>query len=190
MRIIKTELDGVVVIEPDVYRDFRGYFLETYRADKYADAGLPVGWVQDNQSMSAYGVLRGLHFQRLKPQGKLVRVLSGEIWDVAVDLRDGSPTWGRWVAETLSSETFRQLYIPPGFAHGFCVLSERALVEYKCTALYDPSDEVGIAYNDPIFAIPWPTADPILSPRDRAHPSARELFPTQAGRAPAVSQAQ
>jgi dTDP-4-dehydrorhamnose 3,5-epimerase len=185
MRIIKTELDGVVVIEPDVHRDVRGYFLETFHADKYADAGLPVCWMQDNQSMSVRGVLRGLHMQRTNPQGKLVRVIHGEIWDVAVDLREGSSTWGRWVAATLSSENFRQLYVSPGFAHGFCVLSEHAIVEYKCTVQYDASDEIGIAYDDPTLGIRWPISDPILSTRDRGHPRVLDLFPGQGvGRAP------
>jgi dTDP-4-dehydrorhamnose 3,5-epimerase len=182
MRIIKTELDGVVMIEPDIHHDVRGYFLETFHADKYADAGLPVSWAQDNQSMSVRNVLRGLHMQRTNPQGKLVRVVSGEIWDVAVDLREGSPTWGRWVAATLSSENFRQLYISPGFAHGFCVLSERAIVEYKCTTAYDAADEIGIAYDDPALGISWPVADPILSARDRGHRRTHEIFPEQSAR--------
>lgn len=170
MRFIPTELAGVVVIEPDVHRDSRGFFLETYHAEKYRSGGLREPFVQDNQSRSVRHTLRGLHMQLRNPQGKLVRVVEGEIWDVAVDVRLGSPTFGRWVAKRLSAENFWQLYVPPGCAHGFCVTSERAQVEYKCTALYDPSDEVGIAYNDPALAIPWPTGSPILSNRDRQNP--------------------
>jgi dTDP-4-dehydrorhamnose 3,5-epimerase len=166
MRFTPTELPGVVVIEPDVHRDSRGYFLETYHAEKYRAGGLPTAFVQDNQSCSERNTLRGLHLQLRKPQGKLVRVVHGEIWDVAVDIRLGSPTFGCWAGVYLSAGNFRQLYIPAGFAHGFCVTSASALVEYKCTALYDPTDETGIAYNDPALGIPWPVAQPLLSDRD------------------------
>jgi dTDP-4-dehydrorhamnose 3,5-epimerase len=137
---------------------------------KYAQAGIPSAFVQDNHSSSVQNTLRGLHLQIRKPQGKLVRVVEGEIWDVAVDLRRGSPTFGKWAAETLSAENFHQLYVPAGCAHGFCVLSPRTQVHYKCTELYDPADEIGIAYDDPELAIPWPVENPILSDRDRRHP--------------------
>lgn len=169
MRFAPKELRGVVVIEPDVHRDARGFFLESFHAEKYSQAGLPATFAQDNHSLSIRGTLRGLHFQRQTPQGKLVRVIRGEIWDVAVDIRPESPTFGRWTAETLSAQNFRQLYIPPGFAHGFCVLSDIAEVQYKCTTPYDPLDEAGIAYDDPELGISWPVQDPILSIRDSHH---------------------
>lgn len=155
MRIIRTELDGVVVIQPDVHRDGRGFFLETYHQDKYRACGIDAPFVQDNHSFSVAGTLRGLHFQRRHPQGKLIRVVEGEICDVAVDIRRGSPTFGRWIGKRLTAEGFEQLYIPPEFAHGFCVLSPTAHVEYKCTSLYDPSDEVGISWNDPALGVSW-----------------------------------
>ena len=157
MRVTSTELPDVLVIDPQVSRDARGFFLETFHAQRYADAGVRGSFVQDNHSCSSRDTLRGLHLQVLRPQGKLIRVVQGEIWDVAVDVREGSPTFGRWVGETLSGDNFHQLWIPPGFAHGFCVLSDVAHVEYKCTELYDPADEVGIAYDDPTLAIDWPS---------------------------------
>jgi dTDP-4-dehydrorhamnose 3,5-epimerase len=175
VRLVTTDLAGVVIIEPDVHRDERGFFLETFHAAKFAAAGLAVTFVQDNHSLSVKDTLRGLHAQRTRPQGKLVRVVEGEIWDVAVDARPDQPTFGRWTATTLSSANFRQLYIPPGFAHGFCVLSPTAQVEYKCTTFYDPADEIGIAYDDPEVAISWPTAHPILSARDQRHPRLAEV---------------
>ena len=184
MRVVATELPGVLLIEPEVHRDARGFFLETYHADKYGAAGIAGPFVQDNHSRSVRGTLRGLHLQRTRLQGKLVRVIEGEIYDVAVDVRRGSPTFGRWVGETLSADNFRQWYIPPGFAHGFCVLSDVAEVEYKCTALYDAPDELGIAWNDPELKIDWPIADPLLSDRDRGHPSLAaqtHLLPAYAG---------
>jgi dTDP-4-dehydrorhamnose 3,5-epimerase len=171
MRFSETNIPGVVVIEPDVHRDARGYFLETFHARKYAAAGIPEVFVQDNHSCSTRGILRGLHMQLRKPQGKLIRVVEGEIWDVAVDVRPASSTCGQWTAEVLSASNFKQLYVPPGCAHGFCVLSDTAQVEYKCTELYDPADEVGIAWDDPDLAIPWPIAEPLLSDRDRRHGS-------------------
>lgn len=170
MRVVETALPGVVIIEPVVHRDARGFFLETYHAGAFAAAGLDVTFVQDNHSSSVRSTLRGLHLQRTMPQGKLVRVVEGEIWDVAVDVRPASPTFGKWAATTLSAENFHQLYVPPGFAHGFCVLSPIAQVQYKCTALYEPGDELGIAWNDPDIGIPWPVAEPILSDRDARHP--------------------
>ena len=167
MRVIATDIAGAVMIEPDVYVDARGHFFETFHAQKYAAAGIPAQFVQDNQSMSIRNVLRGLHIQLRKPQGKLVRVTEGEIWDVAVDARPESATFGRWFGDRLSADNRRQLYVPPGCAHGFCVMSERALVQYKCTELYEPADEVGIAYDDATLAIQWPVDQPILSDKDR-----------------------
>jgi dTDP-4-dehydrorhamnose 3,5-epimerase len=175
MRFVETLIPGVIVVEPDVHRDARGFFLETFHAAKYAAAGIPETFVQDNHSLSARNTLRGLHMQVKHPQGKLVRVVEGEIWDVAVDVRQNSPTFGHWIAETLSADNFRQLYIPPGCAHGFCVLSERAQVQYKCTELYAPGDEVGIAYDDPALAITWPVDKPLLSERDRQHRALSDL---------------
>lgn len=169
MQIIPLEIPDVIYIVPDVYRDHRGYFFESYHAEKLRSAGITLPFVQDNQSRSEKGTLRGLHYQ-LKPaeQGKLVRVLSGKIWDVAVDIRKGSPTFGKWVAKYLSSEHFDMLYIPPGFAHGFYVLSDTAEVFYKCTELYTPQLDRGIAWNDPAIGIDWPLESdtPKLSSKD------------------------
>lgn len=170
MRFVPTELPGVVLIEPDVHADARGFFLETFHADKYRAGGVLGPFVQDNHSKSVRGTLRGLHLQRTKLQGKLIRVIEGEIFDVAADVRRGSPTFGRWVSATLSAANFLQWYIPAGFAHAFFVLSESAQVEYKCTAFYDAADEIGIAWNDPTLNIRWPIDDPLLSDRDRRHP--------------------
>jgi dTDP-4-dehydrorhamnose 3,5-epimerase len=171
VRVIATDLPGVLVIEPDVHRDSRGFFLETWHAAKYARAGITGSFIQDNHSKSVVGTLRGLHLQVARPQAKLVRVIEGEVFDVAVDVRRGSPTFGRWVAVTLTAETFRQCYIPAGFAHGFAVTSATAQVEYKCSDVYDPAAEVGIAWNDATLAIAWPMADPLLSDRDRSNPA-------------------
>ena len=170
MRFLPTELPGVLVIEPDVYRDERGFFLETYHARKYREGGVPGPFVQDNHSRSVRGTLRGLHAQHQHPQGKLVRVIHGEIFDVIVDIRRGAPTFRRWVSLTLSAENLRQCYVPPGFAHGLCVVSDWAEVEYKCTDFYHPADEFGIIWNDPDLAIAWPIHEPVLSPKDRALP--------------------
>lgn len=166
MNVITTPLDGVVVIEPKVFGDKRGYFLETYHAEKYAEAGIALPFVQDNHSYSRKGTLRGLHAQYRHPQGKLVRALEGEVFDVAVDIRPNSPTLGQWFGVTLSGENFRQLYIPPGFAHGFCVLSETVHFEYKCTDIYDPECELTVQWNEPTIAIDWPIDSPLLSPKD------------------------
>jgi dTDP-4-dehydrorhamnose 3,5-epimerase len=174
-------LPGVILIEPDVFRDPRGYFLETYHIAKYRAGGIPDAFVQDNHSKSVRNTLRGLHMQVRNPQGKLVRVVSGEVWDVAVDVRPSSPTFGEWVGEILSESNFRQLYIPPGYAHGFCVLSDVAHVEYKCTTLYDASDEIGIAYNDPELAITWPVDAPLVSKRDAANATLAEMMPLLRG---------
>ena len=176
MRFVETAIPGLLLIEPDVYRDERGFFLETFHATKYSHAGIPGTFAQDNHSSSVRHTLRGLHLQRRQPQGKLVRVVAGTIWDVAVDLRRGSPTFRQWSAEELSAENFRQLYIPPGCAHGFCVLSETAHVLYKCTDVYDPTDEIGIAFDDRELNIPWPVERPLLSPRDQRHPSLQEVI--------------
>jgi len=170
MKVIETELPGVLLVEPKVFGDARGFFLETWNRERYLAAGFPdVDFLQDNHSRSAAGVLRGLHFQLNRPQGKLVQVVTGAVFDVAVDIRVGSPTFGRWVGHELSEENHRQLWIPPGFAHGFCVLSERTDFVYKCTDLYDPNDEGGIAWNDPQIGIEWPVAEPQLSARDQAN---------------------
>jgi dTDP-4-dehydrorhamnose 3,5-epimerase len=176
VRFATTAIPGIIIVESDVYRDSRGYFLETYHADKYRAGGINGAFVQDNHSQSVGGTVRGLHLQLQRPQGKLIRVIEGEIYDVAVDVRRGSPTFGRWVAVTLSAQDFRQCYVPPGFAHGFCVTSAVAQVEYKCTDLYDPASEIGIAWNDPALAIPWPVREPILSDRDRRYATLAELM--------------
>jgi len=170
VRVVEAGVPGVLVVEPRVYRDARGFFVETYHAARFAEAGIDAVFVQDNQSSSVRHTLRGLHLQRRRPQGKLVRVIQGEIWDVAVDVRPASPTFGRWTGTTLSADNFLQLWVPPGFAHGFCVMSDTAQVEYKCTAHYDPADELGIAYDDPELGIAWPVKVPLLSERDTRHP--------------------
>lgn len=178
MKFLPTAIPEVIVVEPAVFRDDRGFFLEVYHQRKFQEGGLPGTFVQDNHSHSIRGTLRGLHAQVRKPQGKLVRAAVGEIFDVAVDIRPGSPTFGRWVGEVLSGENFRQLWVPPGFAHGFCVLSETAHVQYKCTELYDREDEIAILWNDPEIAIAWPVKDlgkPLLSPKDLAAPPLRTL---------------
>ncbi len=175
MRFHHTDVDGVILVEPDVHGDDRGFFLETFHGPRYAGAGIDWPFVQDNQSMSTRGVLRGLHGQREQPQGKLVRCIEGAIFDVAVDARPDSPGRGDWVGFELSAENFRQLWIPPGFLHGFAVLSERAQIEYKCTEIYCPDDEYGVIWNDPDIGIEWPLDAPRLSPRDAALPRLQEL---------------
>ena len=175
MRFTPLALPDVILVEPDVHRDARGFFLETYHLDKYRAGGVPGPFVQDNHSRSVRGTLRGLHAQRRRPQGKLVRAVDGEMFDVAVDIRRDSPTFGRWVGVRLSGENFQQLYVPPGFAHGFCVLSEVVNVEYKCTDVYDAADEIGLAWNDPDVGIEWPVREPIISDKDRRLPRLRDL---------------
>jgi dTDP-4-dehydrorhamnose 3,5-epimerase len=171
MNVIKTKLKDCVIIEPKIFGDERGFFLETFRSDRYADlAGINLPFVQDNHSRSSKGVLRGLHFQKTKPQGKLVRVVSGMVYDVAVDIRHGSPTYGQWEAVILSEENKTQFWVPPGFAHGFVVLSETADFEYKCTDYYDPSDEGSLLWDDPELNIPWPIDNPKLSEKDSNAP--------------------
>ena len=170
MKIIPKAIDEVLVLEPAVYGDERGYFMETFRASTFRESGREFNFVQDNQSRSKKGTLRGLHYQLQYPQGKLVRVTSGEVFDVAVDIRRSSSTFGSWVGETLSSENKKQLWIPPGFAHGFLVLSDEAELLYKCTDYYNPSDEHCLLWDDPELNIAWPSidVDPILSEKDQA----------------------
>ncbi|HSM51574.1 MAG TPA: dTDP-4-dehydrorhamnose 3,5-epimerase [Thermoanaerobaculia bacterium] len=176
MRFEPTALAEVVLVEPDVFRDERGFFLEVFNRPRWAaDGGLDLAFVQENHSRSRRGTLRGLHAQIETPQGKLVRCPRGEVFDVAVDARVGSPTFGRWVGVALSEENFRQLWVPPGFLHGFCALSEVAEVEYRCTAPYDPASEVTVAWDDPEIGIAWPVAEPLLSPRDASAPRLAEL---------------
>lgn len=170
MRFLPTELPGVVLVEPDVYRDGRGFFYEAWNEQRYREGGVDARFVQDNFSRSAGGALRGLHAQLDPAQGKLVRVASGRVWDVAVDIRVGSPTFGRHAAAELSDDNFRQLWIPPGFAHGFCVLSEAADFEYKVTAPYRREGEIAVSWNDPELAVPWPLETPVLSERDASAP--------------------
>ena len=169
MDFLATELEGVCLIKPDIYRDPRGFFMEIFHQSKY-DENVPFNFVQDNMSSSRHGVVRGLHYQLKQPQGKLVFVLTGEIFDVAVDIRRGSPTFGRWAGFTLSAENRHQLFISPGFAHGFMVLSETADVYYKCTDLYLHGDEYGIIWNDPDIGIDWPGTEAILSEKDTILP--------------------
>jgi len=177
LKITPTDLTDVLLIEPEVHRDTRGFFLETWHAARYAEAGLDVRFAQDNHSRSQRGTLRGLHVQLAKPQGKLVRVSIGEIFDVAVDIRHDSPTFGRHVGVVLSAENFHQLWIPEGFAHGFCVLSEIAEMQYKCTDVYDPTSELTIAWNDSTIGIAWPLENPLLSDKDRAGRSLADCAP-------------
>ena len=182
MKVIETALEGVVILEPELHRDARGYFFESYSQKLFDRSVRPVRFVQDNESRSSYGVLRGLHFQRGEhAQGKLVRVISGTVLDVAVDIRRGSPTFGRHVAVEISGENHRQLFIPRGFAHGFAVLSDEAVFQYKCDNYYAPGSEGGIAWDDPALAIDWrlPAGETLLSEKDRRHPrlaDAPELF--------------
>ena len=178
LRVISTEIEGAYIIEPTVHEDSRGYFMETYHYNDMKEAGIDCVFVQDNQSMSTKGVLRGLHFQKQHPQAKLVRVIRGEVFDVAVDCRKNSTTFGKWVAVILSEENRRQFYIPEGFAHGFLVLSDVAEFCYKCSDFYHPGDEGGIIWNDPDIGIEWPYAgyEPILSDKDMNQPMFRSAF--------------
>jgi len=171
MKVIKTSIQDCVIIEPDVYSDERGFFLETFHGSRYAElAGIKLPFCQDNHSHSSKGVLRGLHFQKTKPQGKLVSVVRGEVYDVAVDMRKGSKTYGKWEAVLLSGVNKKQFWVPPGFAHGFLVLSETADFVYKCTDYYDASDEGSILWNDPVLNIPWPIDNPVVSEKDSKAP--------------------
>ena len=179
MNFIPLEIPDVILIEPDVFGDARGFFTETFHAGRYAAAGIRKPFVQDNYSFSRRGILRGLHFQLRQPQGKLVFVARGEIFDVAVDIRRSSPTFGRWVGRVLSGENHHQMYVPEGFAHGFCVLSDEVEVMYKCTAFYDAADDRGIRWNDPALKIAWPVTQPQLSGKDGQLPHLHEVGPDQ-----------
>ncbi len=170
MNIITTQLEDVVIIEPEVFRDSRGFFMETYNQDRYKEAGIAGIFVQDNLSYSVKGTLRGLHFQVKRPQAKLVQVVTGEIFDVAVDIRQGSSTFGKWAGVYLSEKNKRQLFIPEGFAHGFCVISKTAHFLYKCSDFYFQHDEGGIVWSDPDIGIDWPVKDPIISEKDKQLP--------------------
>lgn len=175
MKVVETSLPGCVVIEPAVFGDERGFFFEAWNADRYRRAGLPDRLVQSNVSSSARGVVRGLHYQWPNPQGKLVSVLAGEVYDVAVDIRRGSPTFGRWAAVILSAENKRQFWIPEGFAHGFSVLSERAIFSYLCTAQYDKSADANVRWNDADIGIDWPIDSPLLSDKDAGAPFLKDV---------------
>ncbi len=175
MNILTCPLSGLLIIEPKVFGDARGFFLETWNQQRYAEAGLDAAFVQDNISFSRKGILRGLHFQNPKPQGKLLQVLQGEVFDVAVDIRRSSPTFGKWHGLVLSSENKRQFYIPSGFAHGFLVLSETALFHYKCTDFYSPRDEMALRWDDPDIGIEWPLTEPLVSERDAKGLRLRDL---------------
>jgi dTDP-4-dehydrorhamnose 3,5-epimerase len=168
MNVLDTRIEGCLIIEPKVFEDSRGFFLETYRAERYREMlNIELPFVQDNHSRSHIGVLRGLHFQKTKPQGKLVRVVRGEVFDVAVDIRPDSPTFRQWQGVYLSEQNKRQLWVPPGLAHGFVVISQIADLEYKCTDYYDPADEACLAWDDPTLNIEWPINDPMLSDKDK-----------------------
>lgn len=175
MNVVKTDIPDLLILEPTVFEDQRGFFMETFRQSWFDDLGVDVDFVQHNHSASVKGVLRGLHYQRNSPQGKLVRAVAGEIFDVAVDIRAGSATYGRWFGVTLSAKNKRQLYVPPGFAHGFLVMSDSAECEYKCTDYYDPNDQGEILWSDPDLNIEWPCADPILSAKDSCAPLLKNL---------------
>tara|TARA_R110002033_G_scaffold96187_1_gene145091 strand:- start:8436 stop:8993 length:558 start_codon:yes stop_codon:yes gene_type:complete len=175
MNVIKTKIKDLLIIEPKVFGDDRGFFYETFQAERYKDAGIEADFVQDNRSRSSQGVLRGLHFQKNKPQGKLVTVTDGEVFDVAVDLRPGSETFGQHESIILTGQNKLQFYVPPGFAHGFCVLSETADFQYKCTDYYDPSDESGLLWSDPVLNIQWPLHRPLLSDKDIIQPLFSEI---------------
>jgi dTDP-4-dehydrorhamnose 3,5-epimerase len=177
MKVTQAPLSGLLVIEPQIFGDSRGFFLETYSRERYRAAGIAEDLLQDNLSLSRRGVLRGLHFQNPAPQGKLVTVLQGAVFDVAVDIRRSSPTFGKWYGATLSDENQKQLWVPPGFAHGFCVTSATALFTYKCSAYYAPENEHTIRYDDPAIAIPWPISDPQLSDKDRNASNLSEMNP-------------
>ena len=179
MRIIETGVPGLVVIEPVVHGDQRGFFMETWHSSRYASHGLPATFVQSNVSRSGAGVVRGLHYQHPKPQGKLVSVLEGRIFDVGIDIRPDSPTFRQWAGVELSAENHRQLYVPEGFAHGFCVLGESALISYLCTAEYDAGFDAGIAWNDPDIGIEWPLTDVQLSGKDQVAPRLAEIDPAR-----------
>ncbi len=175
LKVEKTPLEGVLVLEPKAFRDDRGYLAETYHRERFQAAGVSCQFVQDNQALSSKGVLRGLHTQLRRSQAKVVRALSGEIYDVVVDARPGSATFGKWYGVTLTGDNLRQLFIPKGLLHGYCILSETALVHYKCSDVYVPDDQAGVRWNDPDLAIAWPLKNPILSEKDQHLPSWKEM---------------
>ncbi len=175
MKVTETKLSGVVIVEPQVFGDSRGFFQETWQKSRYEESGIREMFVQDNLSFSTRGVLRGLHYQNPNIQGKLVSVIQGEVFDVAVDIRAGSPTFGQWESVHLSGENHRQLWVPPGFAHGFCVLSDTAYFMYKCTDVYNPLAEGGVLWNDPDIGIAWPMQEVILSDKDKVYPRLKEV---------------
>lgn len=179
MNINHTSLPGVLLLEPKVFGDARGFFFESWNKERFEVAGIPLDFVQDNVSFSRQGILRGLHFQNPVSQGKLVQVLQGAVYDVAVDIRHGSPTFGQWYGVTLSAENHLQLYVPEGFAHGFCVVSETALFTYKCTDFYTPEHEYSLAWNDPDLGIDWPITEPSLSGKDQVGKRLGEFTPEQ-----------
>ena len=177
MNVIETRIPGVRILEPKIFGDDRGFFMETYNEARYKEAGLPSNFVQDNLSLSAKNVLRGLHFQNPDQQGKLVYVLQGEVFDVAVDIREGSPTFGEWEGVTLSAENKRQFWVPEGFAHGFVVTSDTALFVYKCSAPYNAKADAGVRWDDPEIGVEWPVEEPTLSEKDKNAPLLRDLSP-------------
>jgi len=177
LKTVDTDIEGLIIVEPDVYPDKRGFFTETFQAQRYAEAGINCTFVQDNLSYSTKGTLRGLHFQVTRPQAKLVHVISGEIFDVAVDLRAGSPTYGQWAGVDLSGANHRQLFVPEGFAHGFYVTSDTAYFAYKCSDFYAPDDEGGVLWSDPDIGVRWPAGEPIVSARDLDLPRLNALEP-------------
>ena len=175
MEVSETDLNGVLIIKPQVFGDKRGFFKEIYHSEKYLEAGINLNFIQDNYSRSTKGVLRGMHYQKTKPQGKLIQCLRGEIFDVIVDINKESKTFGRYISTNLTEDNHVQVYIPPGYAHGFCVLSDTAEISYKCTEFYYPEDEAGLAWDDPDVAISWPFKNPILSEKDKHHPNLKNL---------------
>jgi dTDP-4-dehydrorhamnose 3,5-epimerase len=175
IKYTKTDLSGVLLIEPRVFKDSRGFFMETFHQKKYAEAGIDHAFIQDNYSHSTRGTLRGLHYQLEHPQAKLVYVIKGEIYDVAVDIRRGSPGFGKWTGQYLSCKNRRQIFVPEGFAHGFCVISETADVLYKTTDLYKPDDEYGVLWSDPTIGIDWPVEIPIVSDKDKQFPGLQDV---------------
>ena len=177
MKVISTSLKGVLLIEPSVFEDKRGFFMETYQQKKYMDSGIESNFIQDNLSFSVRGTLRGLHYQLPHAQAKLVQVIKGEIFDVTVDIRSGSPTFAKWTGVHLSGENRRQLYIPEGFAHGFCVLSETAIFMYKCSDFYSPDSERGILWSDPDIGVDWPIENPVLSEKDHNYDYLKDIPP-------------
>jgi len=179
MKVTPQAIPDILLIEPQVFGDERGFFKETFHAERYKNAGMPLPFVQDNLSRSRRGILRGMHLQHPYDQGKLVSVVEGEVFDVTIDVRVGSPSFGKWLGFLLSAENHRQLYVPPGFAHGFCVTSESALFSYKCTDLYHPEHELGVAYSDPDLGIEWPIKEPLVSAKDAAYPRLSQIDPAK-----------